>query len=754
MKYINRTNDFAKVISSINNYDITYILSGKAFGLTSFMQELGKRLFQYHVFTLNTINGVNVANLLVSEIMHSDERKKFKKMAEQELGEKSITLLAAIFQGIPYAGPTLAQLVEGKELPAIYAGNYSSAIEEIIMPYIKEFVKTQHVLILLDEAQNMSEESYNLVANLAMVDGVKIVLGVTETINSNYIKLKNSLALYSNIESNIVPFGQPEEKLIRELAAHLGLTFTEDEVKTILIKTQRNIHLIIDCMISMSASGTNKFSFDEMDKAVISFLHICYFGLTSATLKQMLDMSNVYCLNIDEEMPAVLNNLEFHGCITKKNTDNIVIYFIASLYHPEIQKCINEFSDILYYKNIVYDYYRRPGMVDAPGNIELLYKLSIEFADRNKKIYALSLLKLKLEKGEYIPEDVIANAKLSKKNNEEIELSVLYFIRERRYSEALKWIESLRGKRNNSHYQTLKSILLNRVRRFSEAEDMLTYNIATTSNPKILNTLLAYFTANCIHTNQKQKALSEYQEKKEQLVGTENWGYFLRNLASAVSFSDKEKFFLDAIDNFTEFNDDYGIYSCKCNWGNALCVARKPSEGLLLLKQAEIGLQQFGPNHLHIIYNDLGVCYLMLGDTKNASKYIALAEKLAYNKMPRLITSINKACLLMVKNEYKLSSQTLNSIENEVLEHPVSSIRNKYFTNRLLLEYTKGIDYFRNFYQTYEQYIDKFVNKDIINEYQKLFSENKKIEYPSKAWGTLFSPAGLAYWYLDPLKMI
>ena len=188
MEYINRTNDFEKVISSINNYDITYILSGKAFGLTSFMQELGKRLFQYHVFTLNTINGVNVANLLVSEIMHSDERKKFKKMAEQELGEKSITLLSAIFQGIPYAGPSLAQLVEGKELPAIYAGNYSSAIEEIILPYIKEFVKTQHVLILLDEAQNMSEESYNLVANLAMADGVKIVLGVTETINSNYLK--------------------------------------------------------------------------------------------------------------------------------------------------------------------------------------------------------------------------------------------------------------------------------------------------------------------------------------------------------------------------------------------------------------------------------------------------------------------------------------------------------------------------------------------------------------------------------------
>lgn len=754
MEYINRTNDFEQVISSINNHDITYILSGKAFGLTSFMQELGKRLFQYHVFTLNTINGVNVANLLVSDIMHSDERKKFKKMAEQELGEKSITLLSAIFQGIPYAGPALAQLVEGKELPAIYAGNYSSAVEEIILPYIKDYVQTQHVLILLDEAQNMSEESYNLVANLAMVDGVKIVLGVTETIKSNYIKLKNSLALYSNIESNIVLFGQPEEKLVRELAAHLGLTFTDDEVKTILVETQRNIHLIIDCMISMSTFGTNMFSFDEMDKAVISFLHICYFGLTSATLKQMLTMSNIYCLNIDDEMPAVLNDLELHGCITKKITGNIVIYFIASLYHPEIQKCINEFSDILYYKNIVYDYYRRPGMADMSGNIELLYKLSIEFADRNKKTYAISLLKLKLEKGEYVPEDVISNADLSKRNNEEIELSVLYYTRERRYSEALKWIESLRGKRNNSHYQILKSILLNRVRRFSEAEDMLTHNIVATNTPKILNTLLAYYTANCIHTNQKQKALSEYQNKKDQLKGTENWGYFLRNLASAVSFPEKEKFFLDAIDNFTAFNDDYGIYSCKCNWGNALCVERKASEGLSLLKQAERGLQQFGPNHLHIIYNDLGVCYLMLGDTKNASKYIALAEKLAYNKMPRLMTSINKSCLLMVKNEYSLSSQILNSIESEVLEHPVASIRNKYFTNRLLLEYTKGIDFFRDFCKNYEQYIDKFVDKEIINEYQNLYSENRQIEYPSTEWNTLFAPAGLAYWYFDPLKMI
>lgn len=754
MEYINRTKDFERIILSINNYDITYILAGKAFGLSSFMCELGCRLFQYRVFTLNTINGSNIANLLISDIIHSEDRNNFKKMVEKEFGEKSTSLLSAILQGIPYAGPGLAQLIEGKELPAIYAGNYTSAIEEVILPYIKKYVISQKVLITLDEAQNMSEESYNLIANLAQIDGVKIVLGITDTTTPNYIKLKNSLALYSNVKWNMVFFGQPEEKLICELANHLGITFSDNEIKDILLQTHKNIHLIVECIINMSMPENNMFYFNEIDKAIILSLHICYFGLNKGVLKSLINMSNVYCPDIDIELNNALNDLEKHGCISRRCISGTEIYFIASLYHPEIEKCINNYSDILYYKNIVYDYYRRPGMNNSQEILELLYSLSIEFSDHNIKKYAIALLECKLKKGEQISEDIIANAHLSKKNNAEIELSVLYYTRERRYSEALKWIESLKGKRSNYRYQTLKSVLLNRVRKFSEAENMLLCNIATIDEPKTLNTLLAYFTANCIHTNQKEKALEEYYNRMQQLNGTENWGYFLRNLASAVSFPEKERFYEDAIDNFTLFKDTYGIFSSKCNWGNSLCVIRKASEGLPYLKEAEIGLQQFGTNHLHIVYNDLGVCYLMLGDIKNATKYLSLAEKLAYNRMPRLITAINKACLLVVQNELDLSLQILDSIQDEVLVHPVSSISSKYFTNRMLIEYIKGRETFHAFSRNNKLYIDKFIPEAIIKKYQIFLLENRQIEYPSDEWNNLFAPAGLAYWYVDPLKMM
>lgn len=754
MEYINRRKDFEKITSSITNYDITFILAGKAFGLSSFMNELGHKLFQYRVFNLNTINGSNIANLLISDIIHSEDRKTFKKMAEKEFGEKSTSILAGILQGIPYAGPGLAQLIESKELPAIYAGNYTSAIEEVILPYIKKYVISQKILLILDEAQNMNEESYNLIANLAQIDGVKIVLGITDTTTPNYTKLKNSLALYSNISNNMVFFGQPEEKLIYELANYFGIALSDSKAKNILAQTHKNIHLIIEYILNMAIPENGMFSINEIDTAIILLLHICYFGLSKITLKSMINMSNIYCPDIDLELKNELKKLENHSCISKKNINNIEIYSMASLYHPEVEKCINCYTDVLYYKNIVYDYYRRPGMNNSQEILELLYRLSIEFSDHNIKKYALALLECKLKKGEQISGDIIANANLSSNNNTEIELSVLYHTRERHYGEALNWIELLKDKQDSCRYQMLKSVLLNRVRKFYEAEKMLLYNIETENEPRILNTLLAYFTANCIHTNQKEKALKQYYNKVHQLNGTENWGYFLRNLASAVSFPEKEKFYKEAIDNFCLFNDTYGIYSSKCNWGNSLCVIGKPSEGLSHLKEAEKGLQQFGANHLHIVYNDLGVCYLMLADTKNAEKYLSLAEKLAYNRMPRLITAINKSCLLATKNELDLALHELDLIQNEVLVHPVSSVRSKYYSNRLLLEYMKGKKEFNLFYNKNESQINKLVPKTTIKKYQEFLLQNRQIKYPSDEWINLFAPAGLAYWYVDPLKMM
>ena len=70
MDFINRSIDFDRVISSINDFDVTYLLAGKAFGLTSFINELSNRMTNYRVFVLNTINDVSVSKLFISDIIH------------------------------------------------------------------------------------------------------------------------------------------------------------------------------------------------------------------------------------------------------------------------------------------------------------------------------------------------------------------------------------------------------------------------------------------------------------------------------------------------------------------------------------------------------------------------------------------------------------------------------------------------------------------------------------------------------------
>ena len=754
MDFINRSIDFDRVISSINDFDVTYLLAGKAFGLTSFINELSNRMTNYRVFVLNTINDVSVSKLFISDIIHSDDRNEFKKIVDQELGEKSSSLLSAILQCIPYVGPGFAYFADGKSLSPIYSGNYTSAIEEVLVPYIKKYTNKKQILVLIDEAQNMSEDSYNLVANIAQINGVKIVLGITNTVSSDFIKLKNSLSLYSNLEWNSVLFGQPENKLIKELANYLGLTFSNEKIEELLYSTQRNIHLIIDYMLNVTLEDNYNSPFNEIDKAIISFLFICKFGLTKPILSSMINLSNVYSPNINNDIDLSLKQLQNRGCIANKKMGTVDVFYLVSVYHPEVNNCISDFSDMLYHKNIVFDYYRRPGMHNEQEVLELLYELSLEFSDKCVKEYAYKILENKLKNGEKISDDIIANARLSKKVNKDIELSVLYYTRERHYNEALKWIESIKGKQSNTNYQILKGVLLNRVRKFHEAEETLTQAINKANEPRVINTLLAYYTANCIHTDQKDKAIYEYNSRKSELCGTENWGYFLRNLSSAVPFPDKKHHLLDAIDNFSLFGDNYGIYSSKCNWGNALCTLKNPAEGLILLKEAEVGLQQLGPNHLHIVYNDLGVCYLMIGDIKNAIKYISLAEKLALNRMPRLMTQISKACLQAVIGEYNSSKKILDNIQEEILLHPVLSIKQKYFTNRLLVEYMMDPSSYNLLCLNHEYYINRFVKQDIIQHYQELFSKGKQIKYKTKEWVDLFNPPGLAYWYVDPLKMI
>lgn len=130
-------------------------------------------------------------------------------------------------------------------------------------------------------------------------------------------------------------------------------------------------------MLNVTLEDNYNSPFNEIDKAIISFLFICKFGLTKPILSSMLNLSNVYSPNINNDIDLSLKQLQNRGCIANKKMGTVDVFYLVSVYHPEVNNCISDFSDMLYHKNIVFDYYRRPGMHNEQEVLELLYELSL-----------------------------------------------------------------------------------------------------------------------------------------------------------------------------------------------------------------------------------------------------------------------------------------------------------------------------------------------------------------------------------------
>lgn len=752
MDFVNRKIDFINVENSIQTNDITYLLAGRAIGISSFLEELEMRLKFYQVFRCNAAIDNNLFSLLINCINKSDFKKDFIDYIRNELGEYKIRTVSSVLQGIPYVGDLLANISDGKEIPQVYAGCFSSAFDEIIIPYITKLSLTNKIVILIDSTEQLNEISYNLIANLAQIEYVQMVLAITDVQSIQFIKLRNALSLYSNCKMNTVLFEEPGSTLIKELARYFECEISDDIISNILINSRNNIHLIIDYFITLKSN--TKFDLNEINKSIIYLLSICKFGLDTQTIIEILNNSNVFIGSLTDILDN-LKELETLNFITRNTFGSKEIYTINSISNPTILGLLSSYSDELYYKNLIYNYFDSKILIVENINIlELMYDLSVQFKYTRVKKYAKLILAFKLKSGDIINPTIVTNSELDNSNVEDTILAILYYTRERYYSEALKWLETNKSVSNKPVFKHLKGILNNRIRNFEKANKILEESIKTESDACRLNIILAFYTANCIHSNKSNLAINEYNSKKSRLKNSENWGYFLRNLASALPFEDKINTLKNAIDNFALFNDQYGIYSSKCNLGIVYCTFGFPEKGIKFLKEAETGLQKNGSNHLHIIYNDLGVCYLMLKDIENANKYLQLAKLLARNKMPTIITTINLSCLIVI-NDTEQAIELLNSIEQDVMKHPVDNVRKKYFYNRLLVESMSNIDSAIQFFYSNKTIIEKYVDKNTIEFYlNTLFKNNKLIDYKSDYWNKLYKCAGLVYWYVDPLKLI
>jgi tetratricopeptide (TPR) repeat protein len=299
----------------------------------------------------------------------------------------------------------------------------------------------------------------------------------------------------------------------------------------------------------------------------------------------------------------------------------------------------------------------------------------------------------------------------------------------------------------------LKGVLLNRTRNQEDAEKLLNecLEMETTISQKSI--IAAYLVSTYIHSEKIDDARRLYNDIVSKYPNSPQQGYLIRNAASAYK-ENRIEMYDNALSAFESSNDKFGYYTTLCNKGYYTYLNGNCDEALEILRKSADGIEPFTRTNLHIVYNNIGICYMSLGQYDEARQYLVIADEIGINSMPKLFSAINLACLLSITGQTDIALKKIKSLEDDIEKHPLNRVRQKYYSNRFLIEYLSGNRKMDELVKKIQQHPDRY-NPEKTQLYQRFYKQLQKTrKEPSiDMWKKLFSPCGLVYWYIDPLKL-
>ena len=179
---------------------------------------------------------------------------------------------------------------------------------------------------------------------------------------------------------------------------------------------------------------------------------------------------------------------------------------------------------------------------------------------------------------------------------------------------------------------------------------------------------------------------------------------------------------------------------------------------LTLLNEAYDDLLVFGPHHLHIVQNNLGICNIVLGNFRKAETLLKKSSRVN-SIMPNLYSRINNAMCISISGNPKDGLALMTYMKDTVNKCPVDRVRQRYYTNLALLSWRCN----ENNYEFNEKLKMAWKNKDrkypektintlsLISQKPSTTISNKKRENIFKEH---WQPCYLEYWYFDPLSSL
>lgn len=753
MEYANRTTEYMQIMASLRGGSTPIIVDAyPASGVTSFLKDkvatTCQELFeQKRILHMNVQESSRLADLIFERLIQPELINEFQVYLDTLFGTRNGSYFASLLEGIDCVGPFLANLVQGKSAEAVYTGRYSCAVEEYFVPFFNGSKRNGKFLLILDHIENLQEDSHDLLARLLRCTAVQCILIQTDSESQSYMKLMNYLIGQGLDLSVRIPFGRPEEKLIRELGLLYGHEISISDAKAIIKDTQQNIHSII-YRITKAGRQKAETPLTDWEKAVISVLDIWAQPVSDTLLIKIVSDCAVYAPDKAIAYQNAIQDLQERGLISLSNGN----WTLAVQSDPHIRDILDSLGDQLVYRNTVLEFLRKKDIRNTYS--ELRYRLATELSSMRAEDAKPYFRKLVITSNYAVPDELLYAAELERGNCKDCLLACIKYCRERKYEKALQWINYIPEELITDDIETLQATLLNRTRQSDDAEAALIKCLKRLGTPARQNLLGAFLIANYIHMERLHDARAVYNKMKDLYPYGPMHGYLLRNATSAfVEYRDD--LYADALADFMRDGDEFGRLTTLCNQGHALCKTGRYQDGLKKLEEAKAGLVVFPSSNLHILYNNLGICYFQLGHYELAHQMLTLARNLGQNSMPYIFATINLACLDAVMGDTEQALTILSEIEAEVKAHPIDRVRQKYYPNRLLINYLHGNRALLPLVEQMQTYPDRYHPEQTlkaVNFYRRFIKSSKPPQ--TNRWRDLYSPCGLAYWYMDPLKLL
>jgi len=738
-----------------------------AHGVTSWLRYFQKyRRHDGIVLYLDASDGV--ANSLFSSI-YVGLRHYYPeqwKIVARELGSPTQTshvrqMASALASAIPYVGRAVETGIKVSDIP-VNPTYYASLAAESFSHSLRTIAQKAHVLLLVDNAQDIDDASFDLFAGTA---------GSTAAIHYELAYVhrdSGATARFDPFVARLEQLGytvctetlQPLTASAVEEWATLMQPLSEESVAArVAAESGGNVYQIAQWLRHGSAAAPAA-TRSPLETAILLYL---------TTARQSMRLSDIVGLLMRPNSPVLASEGAIEADILRLQEANELSGFTLPdgdlIVRPLQTTPLPHREDVseLACATALYEFFISAQQTStrhsAAEVVPLLYRLSKVVAPDETAQHAQELLRLSLAMGSSrAANGLIENATLPLVDRSlsfvDYIVRVCALFASRRYSAATallsvpprpEWGEE-------RLVRVLLAIGLNRCRDHAASEQHIRSLLETSSSLEEQVLLLSYSLVGKLHEGDVRGARQAFIAHRESLRSADNYGYFLRNAASAMEPEESLEVLSEAIVSFERTHDTFGAASTLSNRGNNFGLLGRFADALEDQREAYNQMQMYGAVHLHIVLNNLGIATLLTGDAANARELLRRSRAIAENEMPRTFAGINLCFALAVCGDDGEAAALLHTLEAEATNAVLDRVRQRFFPNAAILSKLLGFTPARQeaFYEAALRFPDRARPIAILERLHAgrrvILSADNALEY--------MTPAYLAYWYQNPLEML